>query len=160
MRVAWISTYGVACFVRSEGFIEAILDDIGKVVNPQSINIKPNIMDVLNLMIYTDSLDQIRNRIKACVDGIWFNLLVIEDVTLHKEEESRSASTTSNGEVSESFMGVSDSNDEPPKTCPVLSPKLNQNQERPPQVHLCHNPNLSREAKRHPGGDVDVSAKT
>lgn len=112
-----MSIYDVPYFVRSERFIKTTLVDIGKVVNPQSIISKSNRLDVIKLMIYTDSLEPIRNRVKSCVDGIWFNLFIIKEVYLHKEESEGSlsilSSSSEGGEYS-SFLKKSNGKDEPP----------------------------------------------
>lgn len=151
--------FGIPCFVRSENFIKSILPEIGKVVNPYMISLKSSRLDVLNLMRYTDSLDPIRNRVKACVDEICFNLLIIEDVSLHREEMDESTERSNSSSKDEDYASspvffVND--DEPPQANFVLIPKSTPMQERSSQGRHDLNLRPPREHKHLSGSDVNV----
>ncbi|XP_058734228.1 uncharacterized protein LOC131605958 [Vicia villosa] len=155
-RVAWISIYGIPCFVRNENFINLLLADIGTVVNSQSITEKPIRLDVLTLMIYTESMEQIRNKVKACIDGNWYNLLVIEDVSFHKEEtegSSRCSNSCSEEEEAFSPMGLPDGEDEASYACPTLNPKRYRNPAQPPSDNSGDHLKSPRVQSKFLGGD-------
>lgn len=85
-RVARISVYGIPCYVRNKNFLEALLSDIGACSNWDPLLCKPLRLDVLSLLIFTNSLEMIRNKTYVCLDGKWINILIVEEETVSMEE--------------------------------------------------------------------------
>lgn len=55
--------------------------------NLDNIPLYPIRLDVLNLMIFTASLEHIRRKVQVCLDGKWINVLIIEDATVSLMEK-------------------------------------------------------------------------
>src|SRR4051812_29560853 len=58
-------------------------------------------LDVTSLMIFTNLLETINRKVAVSIDGVWFNILVKEDVTVNvgDKEESWAGSEFSSEEV-------------------------------------------------------------
>lgn len=89
---AWLSIYGIPCFVRNKKFCEALLSDVGFMANTQSLEDKPLRLDVTKLMIFTNNIEPINRMINVCVDDAWEKVLIVEDasVCIHKDDGIRS----------------------------------------------------------------------
>ncbi|XP_058745968.1 uncharacterized protein LOC131618827 [Vicia villosa] len=81
-RATWISVYGIPCHGRNRRFLETVLADIGIIAHFDFLNIKPERLNVLTFMVFTNLLEPIRNKFKVCLDGTWICLMVIEDLTV------------------------------------------------------------------------------
>lgn len=102
-RVAWLSIYGVPCYVRNMKFCKELLSDVGVLENCKYLEEKPARLDVIKLMIFTYIVGPINRTISVCVDGVWFKILIVEDISIsmHKEEGSSSESYSSSEESNE-----------------------------------------------------------
>lgn len=85
-RATKISIYGVPCYVRNKVFVEEFLSDVGFCQNLESLTNNPSRFDVLSLMIFTSSLDMIRNKVTVCLNGKWIDTLIVEETSLSMEE--------------------------------------------------------------------------
>lgn len=81
-RATRLSIYGVPCFVQKSRFIDELLSDIGTLINPDSLQAKHDKFDVIRLMAFTNLLGSINRKIRACVDGEFFNILVVEEASV------------------------------------------------------------------------------
>lgn len=89
--------------MRNQGFIEELLADIGVVAHNDFFKFKPERLDVSKIMVFTNLLGSINREIQTCIDGISFNILVVEDlsVSLEKDIKQNLGSESSNAQNDE-----------------------------------------------------------
>lgn len=87
-RATRISLYGIPFFVRNSRFIDVLLSDIGTLINPDSLQANHDRYNVIRLIVFTNLLSSINRRIRACVDGEFFNILVVEKASVSPDTNS------------------------------------------------------------------------
>lgn len=50
------------------------------------LNENPERLEVTKIMVFTNLLGPINRKIHACVDGVSFNIMVVEDVSISLEK--------------------------------------------------------------------------
>lgn len=73
--------------MRNKKFCEALLSDVGFMENSQSLEEKSLRLDVTKLMIFTDNIGPINRNINVCMDGGWYKVLIVEDVSVSINKE-------------------------------------------------------------------------
>lgn len=110
---ARISLYGIPCHVRNKAFVEVLISDIGLCINFDPIMGKPERLDVLSLMIFTNEVESIRSKITVCLDGKWINILIMEEAMVSMDEpKSFSEEGSMSSEMDDYSFSESEKKDE------------------------------------------------
>lgn len=70
-KAVWISIYGIPCHVISVRFLEFLLSGIGSILNIEFLENKPERLDVLSFIVFSKSVEMIRSKVNACINGGW-----------------------------------------------------------------------------------------
>ncbi|XP_058726994.1 uncharacterized protein LOC131598405 [Vicia villosa] len=130
-RSVWVSIYGIPCFVRNRRFCESLLSDIGVVAKGDCMEGKQIRLDVTSLLIFTNLLDTINRKVAVSIEGVWYDILVKEDVTVKvgDKEESWAGSEFSLEEAitdgKEKGVFYHENKDGSPNGPTVIGPKVN-----------------------------------
>lgn len=90
-----MSIFGIPCHVRNGRFLEAVISNIGIIVNFEFLDSKLKKLDVVTFMVFTNSLEKIRSKVNVCVDGAWNTLMIVEE-----EAQKNSLEGNSSGDAS------------------------------------------------------------
>lgn len=107
-----ISIYDIPCYARNENFLDALISDIGIVAQKNHSEAYVDKFNVMKIMIFTNHQGTINRRVKGCVDGENFMILVAEESSVSLEKDSLSSSgleRASNSSEDEGDEGASDS---------------------------------------------------
>ncbi|XP_058724741.1 uncharacterized protein LOC131596144 [Vicia villosa] len=114
-RAVWISAYGIPCHVRNKRFIDTLFSDIGTVANYEWIQHASSRLDVVKIMVFSKEAEIIRNKVSVCLDGMWTNILLIEEAQWSTGEEECASgfdSSSSDGSVKGSSSALGSGREE------------------------------------------------